>query len=330
MTDIITVTANPTIDVSTTVGRIEPFTKLRCAFARKDPGGGGINVARVVKRLGGDVAAIHPAGGVTGRLLVRLLDREGVASRSISTIEETREDFTVLEERTRNQYRYVLPGPRLSEDEWRACRELVIAAAAHARWVVISGSLPPSVANDAFADLTRVIKQAGARIAIDSAGLPMRLAVAEGPHLIKPNLHEFEELTGMQGAGMQGAGMQGAGRQALIEASRRLVANFGIEMVALSLGSDGAVLVTADDVLSAHGLDIAAESVVGAGDSFMGALIWSLTAGHQHAEALRYAVAAGSAALMRPGTGLCRVEDVLRLVGEVSVESLNTEARGAV
>lgn len=313
MTEIITVTANPTIDVSTAIGRIEPFNKMRCAVARKDPGGGGINVARVVKRLGGDVAAIHPAGGVTGRLLIHLLDREGVPSRAVATHEETREDFTVLEETTLKQYRFVLPGPRLSEGEWQSCLDLVTSAAPRAKWVVASGSLPPSVPYDSFAHLARAVKAAGARFAIDTAGAPLKAAVAEGVHLLKPNLTEFEELTGVDAAEESG----------LIAACERLIADKCAEMIALSLGTDGALLVTADEVLMAPGLPIVAHSVVGAGDSFMGALVWSLARNRSRAEALRYAVAAGSAALLRAGTELSRMEDVMRLVKDVTVRRID-------
>lgn len=319
MTDIITVTANPTIDVSTSIGQIEPFTKLRCATTRKDPGGGGINVARVVKRLGGDVAAIHPAGGVSGRLLVSLLDREGVPSRAVASVEETREDFTVFEGTTRNQYRFVLPGPRLSLGEWRACLELILAAAGRAKWVVVSGSLPPSLSPDTFAHLIAVVKKAGARIAIDTAGIAMRLAVAEGPHLIKPNQHEFEELTGVAATD----------RAKIIPACRRIIVEHGVEMVALSLGQDGALLVTRDEVVSAGGLNIGAESVVGAGDSFMGALVWSLSAAKPLPEALRFAVAAGSAALLRPGTELAHVKDIVRLAADVPIEVIQQRVRRA-
>jgi 6-phosphofructokinase 2 len=121
LTQIITVTPNPAIDVSTAVSKIAPFSKLRCAPAQRDPGGGGINVARVIKRLGGDVRAIYPAGGTAGQLLRHLMDGEGVQSLAIQTSEETREDFTVFEETTKQQYRFVLPGARLIEHEWQEC-----------------------------------------------------------------------------------------------------------------------------------------------------------------------------------------------------------------
>src|SRR5579872_2345788 len=121
MADIVTLTMNPAIDLSVSVERVAPFHKLRAASDRRDPGGGGINVARVVKRLGGDVTAMFPAGGALGELLRRLVDAEGISALTTTIAGETREDFTVLERATGAQYRFVLPGPFLAESEWRGC-----------------------------------------------------------------------------------------------------------------------------------------------------------------------------------------------------------------
>src|SRR5271165_4184336 len=118
MADIVTLTINPSIDLSVSVERVEPFHKLRCADGRRDPGGGGINAARVMKRLGADVTALYPIGGMLGQLLRRLLDQEGVPGLTIPVAEETREDLTVIEHATGFQYRFVLPGPHLTEKEW--------------------------------------------------------------------------------------------------------------------------------------------------------------------------------------------------------------------
>ena len=150
MTHIITVTPNPAIDLSTSVSKLEPFSKLRCTPPLRDPGGGGINVARVIKRMGGDVAAIYPAGGSTGQLLRALMDREGVRSIAMPTMEETREDFTIFDEATRQQYRFVLPGARLREEEWQECLDELASLDPRPNFIVASGSLPPGVPEDFF------------------------------------------------------------------------------------------------------------------------------------------------------------------------------------
>jgi 6-phosphofructokinase 2 len=307
LTQIITVTPNPAIDVSTSVGKLAPFTKLRCAAPRHDPGGGGINVARVITRLGGEVAAVYPAGGVAGQRLRQLMDHEGVQSLSIPTAEETREDFTVFEEITKQQYRFVLPGAQLAETEWRECLNVLTATTPSPMFIVASGSLPPGVPADFFARVVRTAKQIGAKVVLDTSGPPLKAALEEGVHLIKPNLREFRELTGVATAD----------DAALIEAGRGLIACKSAVLVALTMGPQGALLISADEAFRADGLAIEPASVVGAGDSFLGAMVWSLANNGDLSRALRCGVAGGSAALLRPGTDLCWPEDVERLAPSV-------------
>src|SRR5512139_192878 len=163
MTAIVTITPNPAVDLSTTVERIVPVHKLRGTSQRRDPGGGGINVARVVTRLGGEARAIYPAGGAMGTLLRRLLDDEGIASHALPIVGETREDFFVSETATGQQYRFILPGPRLGEDEWKACLAAVAALDPFPRFLVASGSLPAGVPHDFYAQLARIATRHGAR-----------------------------------------------------------------------------------------------------------------------------------------------------------------------
>jgi 6-phosphofructokinase 2 len=312
MTDIVTLTPNPAVDISTSVEKIVPANKLRCTTQLRDPGGGGINVARVVKRLGGGVVALYPIGGATGDLLRRLIEREDVPSRTSSIAEETREDFSVTELSSGQQYRFVLPGPRLNETEWQECLDLVAKVEPFPRFLVASGSLPPGVPDDFYARVSRIAKQRGAKMILDTSGVPLAAAVAEGVDIIKPNLRELGELTGIQLADSAQCK----------EASRRLVMAGRVSIVALTLGHRGAVLVTRDQILRAQPIPITPVSTVGAGDSFLGAMTWRLAAGHDLRDAFRYAVAAGAAALLNPGTELCRPEDVSRLSAHVVMESV--------
>lgn len=307
MTQIITVTPNPAIDVSTSVGKLAPFTKLRCAAPRQDPGGGGINVARVITRLGGEVAAVYPAGGVAGQRLRHLMEQEGVQSLAISTAEETRENFTVFEETTKQQYRFVLPGARLAETEWLEC--LNVLAAPRPTFIVGSGSLPPGAPADFFGRVANAAKHIGAKAILDTSGPPLKAALQEGVYLIKPNLSEFRELTGITAVD----------DAALIDAGRSLIARNHVALVALTMGPQGALLISADEAFRADPLAIEPASVVGAGDSFLGAMIWSLANNGDLSRALRCGVAGGSAALLRPGTDLSWPEDVERLAPSVIV-----------
>lgn len=311
MTEIVTVTLNPAVDLSTTVEKIVPVLKLRGTSQQRDPGGGGVNVARVIRRLGGDVRAIYSVGGTTGQLLRNLLDQEGVASQTFAIAGETREDFFVSEISTGQPYRFILPGPQLNESEWSECLKLVSEISPFPRFVVASGSLPGGVPDDFYARLARITRQRGARMVLDTSGPALAAAVAEGVDLIKPNLREMRELTGSEPSD---AGEWEA-------AARSLVRRGKVTVIALTLGHLGAVLVTPDRILRAAPLPVTAVSAVGAGDSFLGALIWRLASGADLENAFRHAVAAGAAALLNPGTALCRPDDVTRLAGDVILES---------
>lgn len=307
MESIVTVTPNPAIDISTSVDEVVPIRKLRCAEARRDPGGGGINVARVVRRLGGEVAAIFPAGGVTGELLRQLVEREGVRSLAIGAENETREDFTVREQKSGQQYRFVLPGLPLSEAEWRACLDALEAMEPLPPFIVCSGSLPPGVPDDFYARVARLAKAGGSKVALDTSGKPLARALEEGVHVVKPNLRELREF----------ANMPDADERASLAAARHLIESGGAEIVALTLAEHGARLITRDGAVRADVPDVTVVSTVGAGDSFLGGLVWALANGRAHLEAFRWAVAAGTAAVLNPGTELCHADDVVRLFEQV-------------
>ena len=307
MTDIVTITPNPAVDLSTSVERIVPIHKLRGTSQQRDPGGGGINVARVIKRLGGDVSAIYPVGGATGDLLRRLLDKENVPSQTFAIAEETREDFFVNELSTGRPFRFILPGPSLNDTEWQECLTLLSRIEPFPRFVVASGSLPGGVPDDFYARLTRIVKQRGARMILDTSGPALAAAVTEGLDLIKPNLREMREL----------AGREPTDASEWEDAAKALIRRGKVAIVALTMGHLGAVLVTLDQVLRAEPLPIAPVSAVGAGDSFLGALLWQLASGADLEKSFRHAVAAGAAALLNRGTSLCLPDDVKRLAQQV-------------
>jgi 6-phosphofructokinase 2 len=310
MADIVTLTPNPAIDLSTSIDRVVPTRKLRCTAQRRDPGGGGINVARVVKRFGGDVEAVFPVGGFTGQLLRRLVADENIPIRAVEVEAETREDFSVTEVSTTQQYRFVLPGMPLRESEWRACLDALAAVAPAPKYIVGSGSLPPGVPNDFYAQAGAIARKLGAKFMLDTSGVPLAMALEHGVYLIKPNLREMRDL----------AGVELVNQDDWIIAAREYINAGKVEVVALSLGHLGALLVTRDQALRSPALPIKPISAVGAGDSFLGAMVFSLAKGDSLADAFRLAVAAGSAALIHEGTGLCQPADVHRLLAMVTIE----------
>jgi len=310
MADILTLTVNPSIDISTTVEKIAPIHKLRCSEPLRDPGGGGINVARVAVRFGADVKALYASGGAVGALLQKLVEREGIPSQTIAVSEETRESFTVFEERSGREYRFVLPGPHMSDAQWKRVLKALAEVEERPRYVVASGSLSPGIPDDFYARAAETVETLGAKFVLDTSGPSLQAALNKGVYLFKPNLRELRELSGHPLTN----------ESSWISACRKLIANGATEAVALTLGDQGALLVTKEEAWRARGLEIEVRSTVGAGDSFLGALVASLAAGKDMAKAFQYGVAAGSAALLSPGTGLCGREDVERLLAEVQLE----------
>jgi len=309
---VLTLTVNPALDLSTEVEKIEPMHKLRCTAPRRDPGGGGINVARVIRRLGGEVSAVFPIGGPAGASLETRLRAEHIHCVPVPISGETREDFTVRECASNRQYRFVMPGPELTAQELAQCLDALHSAETGSDFVVASGSLPPGTGPDFYAQIARGTKAHGRKLIVDTSGAALKAALSEGVWLAKPNLRELRALTGKPLAE----------ESDWLTAAREIVAQGGAEIVALSLAEMGARLVTRGEVWAAHAPPIAPVSTVGAGDSFVGALTWALARDASLPDALRHAVAAGTAALLSHGTELCHAEAVHRLLPDVVVEKM--------
>jgi 6-phosphofructokinase 2 len=306
---IVTLTMNPALDVSSTVDRVVSEHKLRCGPSRFDPGGGGVNVSRAIRNLGGNSIAVYPLGGPTGQAYRGFLEEAGLIGRVITIAGNTRESFTVDETTTGEQYRFVLQGPTFREPEWRACLSVVADHLPVGGFLVASGSLPPGVPADFYAMLARIAHEHDIRVVVDASGPALAAALDEGVFLIKPSRDELAELVDAPGE---------LDRPEQVEAARSLVVDGRAEVVALTLGAGGAVLITADDELHLPTPKVEVASAVGAGDAFLAGLVLRLAEGRPIADAFRTAVAAGSATAMLPATELCRAEDVARLEEELA------------
>jgi 6-phosphofructokinase 2 len=316
MPAIVTITTNPALDISTSTETVGPTEKLRCGPPRYDPGGGGINVARVVRILGGDVTTVFPAGGASGQAFHDLLDRDGVAHEVVPIREPTRESFTVEELRSGHQYRFVLPGPSLSEAEQKACLDRLSEVARGARFIVGSGSLAPGIGPDFYARVGQVAHAAGARFILDTSGEALRQA-GQGVYLVKPSIRELRDLVGDD--------LSQEAEQ--IRAARGLIEEGRAQVVVLSLGAQGAFLVTIDSSERLLPIKVPLRSAVGAGDTMVAAITLALVRGLPLLEAVRFGMAAGAATLMTPGTELCRRDDVERLYGR-TFSSERPKAKG--
>lgn len=300
MERVATLTLNPAIDSACEAEAVFPTHKVRTFAQRYDPGGGGINVARVLARFGYAVETVYLAGGATGSLLDDLLDLPGIVRRSLPIADHTRISLAVFERKSGQEFRFVPEGPLVGESEWQAA--LDHCAGLDTDWLVASGSLPRGVPADFYARLARRLASRGVRLALDTSGPGLAAAIeAGGLALIKPSQGEFEALIGRGFASPEAIGEAAAG---LVRAGKT-------ELVAVTLGHRGAVLAHAGGVLVHPGLTAEVRSATGAGDSFMAGMVAGLASGEAPERAFLRGIAAGTASVLSPGTGLCQPEEVI-------------------
>jgi 6-phosphofructokinase 2 len=298
------VTLNPTVDQISAVDQVVAERKLRCDDPTFDPGGGGINVARVVVELGGRARASWTRGGPGGARLQALLDAKGLDHVAVPIEGDTRQHLIVSERSSGRQFRFGFPGPRLSEAEIEACLETVRSAEPTPGYLVLSGSLPADAPEDLYARFVRAAPR-GCRVVLDTNGDALAHGQAAGVYLIKPNVRELGHL----------AGVRVEEESQIRDVARRLIDEGTVEVVVTSLGAGGVMATTQGDHWHVRAPTVKARSAVGAGDSMVGGIVFALSHDWPLEEAVRYGVAAGSAAVLTPGTELCRRQDVERLFG---------------
>ena len=302
---IVTLCMNPALDITTSTDVVRPTDKLRCAAARYDPGGGGINVAHVAQVLGATSTAVFPAGGPAGELVHNLLVAEGVTVQRVPIGGSTRESFTVNEVSTERQYRFVLPGPQLTVTEQTECLLQLRRAAASASIVVASGSLPPGIPEDFYQQVADACAELGALFALDTSGGGLK-HVNAGVFLLKPSVRELRDCTGRA--------LSTEAEQ--LGAARELIERGAARHVLVSRGAEGALLVSRDAAQRFAPVQVPPGSGVGAGDAMLAGVAVGLIRGWSLTEATRLGVAAGAAMLLTPGTAPCTREDTERLFGE--------------
>ncbi len=305
MPQIVTLTINPAVDISWEVEDVVPTRKLRSSRGVVYPGGGGINVSHVISVLGGESKAIFTQAGIVGTLLTELLDDYAIDRRVIKVGGATRLSATMFECSTGDEYRITPPGPEMSESEWQAFIDAV--AEINCEYLVCSGSVPEGVPSDFYARISAVAKARGIKVILDTSGRPLIEALKEGVYLVKPNLRELEHLVGRKAPT----------REKQEEIARQIVDEGRAEIVALTLGEKGALLVWKDGVQYLPSPNVAKKGAVGAGSSFVAGLVLKLSQGRPLEDALAMAVACGAAALITPGTEMVRRDDAERLYAEI-------------
>ncbi len=303
---IATLTMNPSVDVAVQAQSVRPTHKLRTFAEREDPGGGGINVARVIQALGGRSLALVLAGGLTGRRLEQLLEESGVDRCTVPIAGGTRTSHTVTDASNGNEYRFIAQGPTVLDAEWQAM--LDAASALQAGWLIASGSLPLGVPEDFYARLSQVARARDIRFVLDTSGPALQAGLAgNGIELLKTSLSELETV----------AGRRLPDQAAQEQAMREVVAGGRARMVALTLGENGAVLLAhaEAEVLRLPALEVVVNGTVGAGDSFLAGMVMALSEGRGVEDAFAWGVATGAAAVTVPGTARPDQATVERLRG---------------
>ncbi|TRX37094.1 1-phosphofructokinase family hexose kinase [Flavobacterium restrictum] len=299
--DIVTLTVNPSIDKSTHFSGLVPEQKIRCQTPLFDAGGGGINVSKAIARLGGTSLAVFTSGGAIGAMLEDLIQKESVPFEAIATQSWTRENFIAVDDNTNSQYRFGFTGGVLTTAESNKIIATIFEL--QPKFLVASGSLNEGLSDDFYQKIAAIAQKSNSKLIVDTSGEALKKVLETGAYLIKPNVGELAKLVGVAHLEMEEVN----------DAAKQIIANGGAEIVVVSLGPQGAILVTKDDYEFVPAPNVAKKSTVGAGDSMVGGMVWALSQNKSLKEVIRWGVACGSAATMNEGTQLFKGADAQRL-----------------
>ena len=305
---ITTITLNPSLDKRITVDGLKLGDSNRWDSLRSYAGGKGIDVSRAIHEMGGQTVAYGFIGGAEGRELEILLDEEGVPFSFTPVEQATRTNFIINDAKSGEQTIINAAGPHISKKELDRFLEKLGRISPSPGLMVVSGSVPPGIPDDIYHTIIAETKRRGVRTILDSAVQWLEEGIKANPHLIKPNVHEAEELLKTELPT----------EEAVIKAARDLV-GMGVEVVVISRAKDGIIAAKKGSLVKAVPPQVRVRSAVGAGDCATAGLALKLADGEPLVEACRLAVAMGTAAVLTPGTELCHRADVERLLPQVKV-----------
>ncbi|WP_113907734.1 1-phosphofructokinase family hexose kinase [Aliidiomarina celeris] len=320
--DIVTFTMNPAVDVFGVTDEIFDDSKSRCDKASSEPGGGGINVARNIQRMGSQTMAVFPAGGVNGALLKKLLAADKTPFTAIEVADETRQNFAITERKRKVMHHFVFPGPVLSETEFQQCQDSIFSCAPQPRYLVLSGSLPSTVPVTFYREVITKANQKGTQVMLDTSGPALSESLFAGAYLAKLNRKEFASLANTFNNNPSGFD-EHADMETLYQQMKGLVAKGAVQVLIVTLSRGGAMLVSANGeayLYTAPKVHIV--SHVGAGDSFMSALVHQLNQDAELKTAAHYGVAAAAVTVQLEGNQLTDLNWLERMCKEVHCESL--------
>jgi len=308
---IYTLTLNPALDMELTVESFSFNQVLRATNSRTDCGGKGFNVSRALAAVGQTSTALGFIGGTTGQRLEISLHQLGIDTDFVYVSDETRTNISIVTAPTSDYIKVNQPGPTVKNEQVETLLGKVSQISQPGDYWVLSGSLPPGVPNDIYAQIIRSVQSSGASAVLDTSGEPLQLGCNARPFLVKPNGVEAQQLTGIEIEDVSTA------RKAAEE-----IRSLGISVVVLSLGEQGALLSDLEGTILAKPPTVQEQNPIGAGDALVAGMVWGLQQGFNSVEILRWGVAFGAAAASLPGTGVGGYENVAQLTGQVLITTL--------
>lgn len=285
---------------------MKPDSKLRASALVNEPGGGGINISKALKKLSVASVALFPAGGHNGNMLCSLLKEEGILFHAVDTKNETRENWIVTETSTNDQFRVTFPGPPILEETVKTLIDQIRAFAP--TYVIASGSLPPGLPDYFYGLIVKNATAVGAKCIVDTSGPALQALKNKNAYLIKPNIGELSKMLNIEQLAINE--VDDAAQQAIIDGYA--------ELIAVSMGPVGAWLVSRDKKYYCPAPPVEKRTTVGAGDSMVAGMVYMLQKHSSLRDTIRFGVACGSAATMNEGTQLFELEDALKLYEIIS------------
>ena len=308
---IITVTLNPAVDKTIEVDNCTIGSVNRVSSIKLDAGGKGINVSKVVKSLKGESTALGILAGRTGEFIKNYLDTEEIENNFIFVPGETRTNIKIVDKVNSTNTDINEPGNSISEEDVNKIKEKVFSDAKKDDILVLSGSIPQGVEKNIYELWIKEANAMGIKTILDADGELLKQGILSGPYLIKPNIHELEKLFGVKIDGIEE-----------VISYCKSIFDYGVSMIAVSLGSEGALFMNKEKTIYAKGIKVKVKSTVGAGDSMVAALAFALDKGYSFEKSVTLSVAAATAGVMTEGTTAGSLEDILNIEKEVVCEYL--------
>lgn len=308
---VLTVTLNPSIDKTITVEKFIPYGLNRVIKTRQDPGGKGINVAKVLKNFGVDVTVFGLIAGSQGKLLTDFLSKAGIETDFLQIPGETRTNLKIFDKNVNKMTEINETGCQVTAEIMDSLTKKFKESIQGAAVVVFSGSLPPGIPDDFYAECIAMAKSNGIKTVLDADASALAEGIKAVPYAVKPNIHELELLNGCHFVNSD----------EVVDAVKELI-NTGIEIVIVSMGADGAIVANKDEVYKVDSWDIRVRSATGAGDSMVGSLVYSLLENDSLYEIAKITTAAGTITASKEGTQLCTKNEVLQSLEKVTVKNI--------